>query len=112
MQAKRFARRFPQHTERHPVSSVLLNATRIALAWAVASACRAQTVGTWTDFSAALPAGGEVIVTGDITFELNLKVNEPASVTGEGGALLDGSLLTSRQPGVYATETLSLSNLV
>ena len=111
MQAKRFTRRFPKHTGRLPVSSVLLNATRIALALAVASACRAQTVGTWTEFSAALPAGGEVIVTGDIAFENNLKVNEPASVTGEGGALLEGSLLTSRQPGVYATEPLSLSNL-
>ena len=111
MQAKRFTRCFPQHTERHPVSSVLLNATRIALALAVASACRAQTVGTWTEFSAALPVGGEVIVTGDIAFENNLKINEPASVTGEGRTLLDGSPLTSRHPGVYATEPLSLSNL-
>lgn len=111
MQAKRFTRRFPKHAERLPVSSVLLNATRIALVLGIASACRAKTVGTWTDFTAALSAGGEVIVTGDIAFENNLKVNEPASITGEGGALLDGSLLTSRQPGVYATESLSLSDL-
>ncbi len=93
MQAKRFTRRFPKHAERLPVSSVLLNATRIALALAVASACRAQTVGTWSDFSAALTAGGEVVVTGDIAFESNLKVEKSTSVTGEGGTLLDGSIL-------------------
>ena len=111
MQAKRFTRRFPKHTGRLPVTSVLLNASRIALALAVASACRAQTAGTWTDFSSALPAGGEVIVTGYIAFESNLRVDTLASITGEGGTLLDGSLLTSRKPGVYATDPLSLSNL-
>lgn len=41
MQAKRFNRRFPKCAERHSLSSVLLNAGRIALALAVASACRA-----------------------------------------------------------------------
>lgn len=111
MQAKRFTRRFPKHAERHLVSSVLLPATRIALALAVASACRAQAVGTWTEFSSALTAGGEVLVTGDIAFETNLRVDAPATVTGEGGAFLDGSLLSSRKPGVYATESLLPSNL-
>lgn len=111
MKAKRFTRRFPKQTERHPVSSVLLRATRIALALAVASACRAQAVETWTDFSSALPAGSEVFVTDDITFESNLKADASTSITGEGGVLLDGSLLASREPGLYATEPLSLSNL-
>ena len=66
---------------------------------------------TWSDFSTALPVGGEVVVTGNIAFETNLKVNTPASVTGEGGTLLDGKALSSNKPGIYATETHSLANL-
>lgn len=111
MQAKRFSRYLSEPFEGNSLSSVLQPISCLALAAAVASACQVQTVSTWTDFSAALPAGGEVIVTGDIAFETDLKVNTPASVTGEGGTLLDGSTLPSRKPGIYATETLSLAKL-
>ena len=111
MTAKRCTRRLSEPFEGHSLSSVLSPLSRIALAAAVASACQAQTAGTWSDFSTALPAGGEVVVTGDIAFEINLQVDQPASVTGEGGTLLDGSVLQSRMPGIYATETLSLANL-
>lgn len=111
MKAKRFSHRFSLHPERHFVSSVLPPISRIALALAVASACQAQIAGTWTDFSAALTSGGEVVVAGDIVFESNLRGNVPASVIGEGGTLLDGGGLTSQHRGIYATEPLSLSNL-
>lgn len=111
MQAKRFTRRLSEPFEEHSLSSVLQPISRLALAVAVASACHAQAVGTWSDFSAALTAGGEVVVTGDIAFESNLRVEKPTSVTGEGGTLLDGGALSSRKPGIYATVTLSLANL-
>lgn len=111
MQAKRFSHRFSLHSERQSVSSVLPPISRIALALAVASACQAQMAGSWSEFSAALTDGGEVAVTGDIVFESNLRVEAPASVTGAGGTLLDGSDLTSQHRGIYATEPLSFSNI-
>lgn len=111
MQAKRFTRRFSEPFEGNSLSSVLQPISRLALAAAVASACYAQTVGTWSEFSVILPAGGEVVVTGDIAFETNLQVDKPASIKGDGGTLLDGSALSSREPGIYATETLSLANM-
>ena len=111
MQAKRFTRRLSEPLEGHSLSSVFHPISRLALAAVVASVCQAQTAGTWPEFYVVLPAGGDVVVTGEIAFESNLRVDKPASVTGEGGTLLDGSTLPSRKPGIYATETLSLANL-
>ena len=111
MTAKRDTRSFSVHSEEHSLSSVLQPISRIALAAAVASACQAQTAGMWQEFSEALPAGGDVVVTGDVAFESNLRVDKSASVTGEGGTMLDGGALESRMPGIYATETLSFANL-
>lgn len=111
MTAKRYTRSFSVHSEEHSLSSVLQPISRIALAAAVASACQAHTAGMWQEFSEALPAGGDVVVTGDVAFESNLRVDKSASVTGEGGTMLDGGALESRMPGIYATETLSFANL-
>lgn len=81
------------------------------LVGAVATACHAQSAGTWTEFSTALTDGGDVVVTDDIVFESNLRVDARVSITGEEGVLLDGSALSSDNRGIYATETAVLANL-